>query len=250
MTDKQKPAIHFHDVSFSYGPIKVLEKASFAVHNLEFIALVGPNGSGKTTLLKLLLGLEKPQSGYIEMAAPQSAAPSIGYVPQLPPVDISFPISVAGVVAMGRLHPLSRKLHSQDKAAVKTALEATGLAEFAGRSYTALSGGQRRRVLVARALAANPSLLILDEPAANMDKESEKQLFAILGRLKGRCTILIVTHDMSYVSNLCDRVLCLGDRPGERDVVEHHMRAVDVDGKLRVEHGQSFPADYYDSMEK
>ena len=112
---------------------------------------------------------------------------------------------------MGRLKPLIRRYSAEDRQAVLRALETVELSDLAKRPYNALSGGQRRRVLVARALSADPEMLVLDEPTSNMDAESEERLFNALGSLKGKTTILIVTHDTGFVSSLTDRVLCVGD---------------------------------------
>ncbi len=249
-------AVRFDRVSFSYGPVRVLEDVSFHAHRGEFAALVGPNGSGKTTILKLLLGLEKPASGTVSLfegARDGSRAP-IGYVPQNAGFDQSFPISVREVVRMGRVAPLSRRRRADDDEAVAEALAQCEVSDLAGRQYGALSGGQRRRVLVARALASRPELLVLDEPTANMDSESEGRLFQTLGTLKGKTTILIVTHDSSFVSSLTDVVLCVGERNGEGRagaVVRHRMASAAEAGEiryggnaLRVRHDEVLPDDY------
>jgi len=207
-------AIKFDSVSFSYSDVSVLEDASFHIHKGEFVAMVGPNGSGKTTVLKLLFGLEKPSKGNIIICD------STAYVSQHIPSDNLFPITVRGIVRMGLLHPYKRYL--KDKSSITEALEKTGIADLAHRSYRHLSGGQKRRALVARALAANPNLLVLDEPTANMDSESEARLYETLGSYKGKTTILVVTHDTEFVSSLTDRVLCLGDG---RKVVQHGVEA-------------------------
>ncbi|MDR3342872.1 MAG: metal ABC transporter ATP-binding protein [Treponema sp.] len=221
-------ALRFDGVSFAYGEVPVLEKTGFHIHQGECIALVGPNGSGKTTVLKLLLGLEKPQAGTIEILGERGAPgrDRVGYVPQQAVFDRAFPIVVREVVKMGRLHPFSRKYSAEDKAAVAAALEQVEMTDLAGRPYTSLSGGQRRRVLVARALAAKPGILVLDEPTANMDAESEERLFTTLSKLKGNTTILIVTHDQDFVSSLTDRVLCMGSREnGSHGIVQHRIEA-------------------------
>ena len=223
--------VRFDHVSFSYAAIGVFEKANFHVHHGEFVALVGPNGSGKTTALKLLLGLEKPDSGSITLFEDiqGDGRDKIGYVPQYSGDDPTFPITVHEVVRMGRLKPLSRKFAKDDEKAVIDAMQFTEVTDLAKRLYSALSGGQRRRVMVARALASRPSLLILDEPTANMDSESEDRLFKTLGTLKGSTTIIIVTHDPTFVSSLTDVVFCVGDRQksGEaRTVVMHPTEPV------------------------
>lgn len=220
----------FEKVSFSYGPVHVLEDATFHIHQGDFVALVGPNGSGKTTVLKLLLALVKPDAGSVTLFDGASAAgrDRIGYVPQHADYDPTFPITVAEVVRMGRLRTHSRAFTADDADAVRSALEQAEITDLSLRPYSALSGGQRRRVLVARALAARPLLLILDEPTANMDSESEARLFKTLGTLKGNTTILIVTHDPAFASSLTDIVLCVGDRMARgtaRTIVRHRTEA-------------------------
>jgi zinc transport system ATP-binding protein len=251
----QKIAVQFDSVSFAYGDVPVLENASFHIHRGEFAALVGPNGSGKTTVLKLILGLEQPAAGRITLfGSAQNAAGGqavwrnrLGYVPQQPPADQSFPVTVRDVVRMGLLRP-ARGYSAGARAAVDEAMEQTGIAELAAKSWRALSGGQRRRALVARALAARPELLVLDEPTANMDTESETRLFETLGKLKGGATILIVTHDMDFVSALTGRVLCLGDSAHHRGIVQHRTEAAAGDHhgdshlqEARVLHGENIP---------
>ena len=253
-------AVKFDSVSFSYGETTVLENASFHIHRGEFVALVGPNGSGKTTVLKLLLGIERPAAGKIELFGVSCGSgivqggcawrDRLGYVPQQPPADQTFPISVRDVVRMGLLHPFCGYAGSE-YVLVEDALQQAGIADLGTRSYRALSGGQRRRVLVARALASRPEILILDEPTANMDSESETRLFDTLGGLKKNTTILIVTHDTEFVSVLTDRVLCLGDNEHHRrGFVQHRIGEAESGGgghggtpEARVLHGENIPAD-------
>ncbi|HCO48272.1 MAG TPA: ABC transporter ATP-binding protein, partial [Spirochaetaceae bacterium] len=181
---------------------------------------------GKTTILRLIMGLARPRSGSVEIFGkkPESARAGIGYVPQYMHFDPAFPISVEEVVRMGRLDGF-RKGCEDPKATcpdIDAALELAAVADLRKRSYTALSGGQRRRVLVARALASAPELLILDEPTANMDSKSEERLFSVLGNLKGSTTILIATHDTAFVSSLTDIVLCVGERDKHFGSVVRH----------------------------
>jgi zinc transport system ATP-binding protein len=196
--------VRFDSVSFSYGTVNILDKVTFSVYRGECVATVGPNGSGKTTALKLLLGLEKPDSGRIELFCTKNR---IGYVPQNLIFNRSLPITVYDVVKMGRLKPLSRTFNSSDREAVYAALEQVKLGTLASKPYNTLSGGQKRRILLARALAALPDLLVLDEPTANMDSESEQGLFETFLRLKGRTTLFVVSHDTGFVSQLTDRIL-------------------------------------------
>jgi zinc transport system ATP-binding protein len=221
------PAILFDSVSFSYGNGPVLKNAGFEVRRREFAALIGPNGSGTTTVLKLLLGLERPQSGVIEILGTRAAANrgplnrnGIGYVPQQAPFDRGFPIPVREVVKMGRLRPWSRSFNTEDRAAVEEALEQAEITGIADRPYAKLSGGQRRRVLVARALASRPDLLVLDEPTANMDAESEERLSGTLEKLKGKATILIVTHDLNFAAGLAGQVLRMGNHAERYGIVD------------------------------
>jgi zinc transport system ATP-binding protein len=149
---------------------------------------------------------------------------------------------------MGRFCGLSRKYGPADKAAVEEAMAQAEVTDLSPRPYSALSGGQRRRVLVARALASKPGILILDEPTANMDAESEERLYKTLGKLKGGTTILIVTHDTEFVSFLTDRVLCMGMnvRARQGSIAQHR---IEVSGGLhgcgdsRVLHDESIPGD-------
>ena len=245
-------AVKFDSVFFSYDNVPVLENISFHIHRGEFVALIGPNGSGKTTILKLLLGLEKPASGRIELfgSRPSESNARPGYVPQQPPVDQRFPIIVHDVVRMGLLRPAG-SYAAADKAALTLVMKQAEVEELSLKPYYALSGGQRRRVLVARALAAQPELLILDEPTANMDSESEELLFKTLGSLKGKTTVLIVTHDTGFVSALTDRVLCLDYDNGNRRIVQHRTEAAgkgrhssETSGhNARVLHEENIPAD-------
>ncbi|MDR0389777.1 MAG: metal ABC transporter ATP-binding protein [Spirochaetaceae bacterium] len=236
--------LHFEDVSFSYGNLRVLNHTSFHIHQGEFITLAGPNGAGKTTILKLMLGLEVPTGGTVQVlgTSPVNARNRVGYVPQQAGFDETFPITVEEVVGMGALRPLSRRFSRGSREAVKKALDRTSTAGLSGRSYNALSGGQRRRVLVARALASEPELLILDEPTANMDLESEAELSRTLAELKGTTTILVVTHDMEFVSSLTNRVLCLEQGVGER-VVQHKITELLGRDRAGVIHGVSIAGD-------
>ena len=246
-------AVQFDSVSFAYGDVPVLESASFHIHQGEFAALIGPNGSGKTTVLKLILGLERPAAGRITLFGSAAGAAEgkaadwrnrLGYVPQHAPADRSFPVTVHDVVRMGLLRP-SQGYNAGARAAVVEAMEQADIADLASKPWRALSGGQRRRVLVARALAARPELLILDEPTANMDEESEARLFETLGKLKGSATILIVTHDHDFVSALTGRVLCLGDDSHRHEILQHRTEAAEVGdiNRVHVLHGENISDD-------
>lgn len=208
-------------VTFGFGRRPVLEGITFELRAGEAACLVGPNGGGKTTLLRLLLGLLEPQSGEIELLGqrPLEARPEVGYMPQYLHYDQRFPITVEEVVRQGRpgQGPFGW-LSREDRQVAARALDEVGLTARAKEPFAELSGGQRQRVLIARALACEPKVLLLDEPTAMVDVTVERDLREVLERLKGQMTILLVSHDLAFVSSLVDRVLCV-----QRTLVEHPM---------------------------
>jgi len=210
------------DVSFSYGQTLVLEGVGLSIGQGDFACVVGPNGGGKTTLLKLILGLLKPSGGSVRVlgADPVRARARVGYVPQHWTFDLQFPMQVIDVVLMGRMG--GGRWYGQHRAADRKAacdaLAEMGLAALAERSFGALSGGQRQRVLIARALASAPELLLLDEPTANVDVKAGSDLLQLLKHLNARMTVVMVTHDLGFVSSLVNRVVCVN-----RTVAVHPM---------------------------
>jgi zinc transport system ATP-binding protein len=203
------PAISFAEVSFSYAAAPVLENASFEIPAGSVTAVAGPNGGGKTTLLRLALGLEKPERGRIRILgeSPEKARPRVGYMPQMLRVDPLLPMTVLGVVLMGLIRPGRLWTGRTDKQAALAALESVGMAHAARRQFASLSGGERQRVLIARAVVSGPELLLFDEPTAMIDSASQGSFAAILERLRGSATIVLVTHDVGFVSDKVDRVL-------------------------------------------
>ena len=207
------PVISVHGVSFAYDGDLVLRDVCLEVAPRDFACMVGPNGGGKTTLLKLILGLLAPAAGRITVfgGPPQEARTRIGYMPQHAQVDLRFPVSVADVVLMGRLGRAEimgpyRRAHRD---AAGQALREVGLYDLRQRPFGTLSGGQRQRTLIARALAAEPELLLLDEPTANLDAPAESDLYELLRRLNERLTIVMVTHDLGFVSRFVRTVICV-----------------------------------------
>jgi len=207
------PAIVLENLTFSYGGTPVLENVNATIDVEDFACLVGPNGGGKTTLIKLVLGLLRPDSGRVTLFGrpPRETRSRVGYVPQYFQFDLFFPIKVLDVVLMGRLdrHRAFGHYAHKDADAARDALAQVDLPNLADRPFAALSGGQRQRVLIARALAAQPDLLILDEPMANIDPAVQNELYEVLKALLGRLTIVMVTHDMGFVSTLVNRVVCV-----------------------------------------
>ncbi len=220
------PAIELKDVSFSYGGPTVLDRVSLEVRAGEFLGVVGPNAGGKSTLIKLILGLLVPDSGLIRLlgARPEQGRRRAGYVPQYPPFARDFPITVEQTVLMGRLGQ-GRMLggwRRADREAARHAMDSTQIADLARRRLHTLSGGQLQRVLVARALACEPQVLLLDEPTANIDMRLETDIFDLLRGLNRDMTILVVSHDIAFVSRYVERVACVN-----RTLMCHSAAAID-----------------------
>jgi zinc transport system ATP-binding protein len=217
------PAIELRNVNFSYQAVPVLEDVNLTIHDRESICIVGPNGGGKTTLLRLLLGQLRPTQGEVRIFGkpPQEARLQIGYMPQRSEYDSMFPVTVMDVVLMGRLGRPGLQgwlgwYGRKDRAAAHEALEQVHLGDAGRRNFAALSGGQRQRVLIARALCCQPELLLLDEPTANVDSLVEARLFDELRQLAQRMTVVLVSHDLGFVTSLVQRVVCVN-----RQVVTH-----------------------------
>jgi len=198
--------------AFNHGPV-ILKDINLNVAPGEFIGVVGPNGGGKTTLLKLILGLLKPNSGTITVLgrSPELAHHLVGYVPQFSSFDRDFPISVEQVVLSGRLGKTSwlGKYTLKDKKKIATILNQLEIANLLKNSISELSGGQLQRVMIARALACEPKILLLDEPTANIDIHAEKNIFDLLKIINQTVTIILVSHDIGFVSHYIHRVACV-----------------------------------------
>lgn len=207
-------ALSCHGMSFRYDQHPVLTNVNLSIPPGDFVCIVGPNGSGKTTLLKLGLGLIKPTEGKIEVFGlkPEQASRRIGYVPQHPRLDPLFPVTALDVTLMGRLGTTRSfgPWHGDDQEAAKASLDEVGLADRADRHFASLSGGQKQRVLIARALAGEPELLLLDEPTAGLDAHVEEGFYRLLEELNQRLTIVMVSHDLGFVSGFVKSVVCVG----------------------------------------
>jgi zinc transport system ATP-binding protein len=216
-----KPAVVRLDrVSVTYGDLLVLEDVSLEVARGAFLAVIGPNGSGKTTLLKVMLGLVRPTQGEVRVfdRAPwllRSDRQRIGYCPQGVAVDLHFPVRAGEVVLMGRYGRIGlvRRPSAADRAAARRAMERVGVAELADRPIARLSGGERQRVFLARALAAEPELLLLDEPTTGVDTAATESLFELLRSLHDAgITVVVVSHDVGVVASYVDGVACINRR--------------------------------------
>jgi ABC-type Mn2+/Zn2+ transport system ATPase subunit len=204
-------------VSVGYNGQPVLEGLSFSVPSGASVAVVGPNGAGKSTLFKMLVGLLPVRSGQITIHGRPLGVHQdcVAYVPQREEVDWRFPVTVSDVVLMGRFGRLGwfRQPGSADRRAARSALSQMGIADLAGASISDLSGGQQQRVFLARALAQEPHILLLDEPFTGVDAVTQEATLALLDELHARgVTVLVSTHDLNLAAQRFERVLLLNRR--------------------------------------
>lgn len=208
--------IETEDVSYAYGETPAVRGISVAVEPGTFLGLIGPNGSGKTTLLHLMLGLKTPDLGTVRLFGEPATAfedgHRIGYVSQqATDRGDTMPVSVREVVSMGRFPLVGHgRLRQADEDEVDAALERVGIDDLAARRISRLSGGQRQRAFIARALAKDADLLVLDEPTVGVDAESRSAFYDLLGELNEQgMTILLVEHDIETVTEHADEILCI-----------------------------------------
>lgn len=209
-------AIALNHVWAGYNSEPILEDINLVVKELDFIGLIGPNGGGKSTLVKVLLGLIKPMKGSVKIMgrAVNLGRKYIGYVPQSCEFDRQFPVRVHEVVRMGRLgkRRLLQPYNKKDNEIVNKVLEQVGMLELGSYPIGELSGGQRQRVYIARALAAEPQILLLDEPTASVDPKQKNSIYELLGKLNQSVTILMISHDLGAISTYVKTVGCLNRR--------------------------------------
>ncbi|MDQ1439524.1 MAG: hypothetical protein QOK43_3153 [Acidimicrobiaceae bacterium] len=202
-------------LGFSYGDQRVVDDVSLAVAPGEFVALVGPNGAGKSTLLRLLLGLLEPTSGWVRLFGepPKEMRDRwrLGYVPQRLAVPADLPATVAEVVAAGRLARTGwrRRFRAADRIEIEHAMESVSLLDLRDRPVRELSGGQQQRAFIAKALAGQPDLLVLDEPVAGVDAESQERFRDSLVHLvrMHAAAVLLVSHELGAVADDLNRVV-------------------------------------------
>lgn len=227
-------------LSVDYGRSRVLRNVSLLVREKEFLGIIGPNGGGKTTLLKAILGLISPSAGEIILfgQTPRKGRKHTGYVPQQSVFDRAFPITVQEVVLTGCLrdklipfHRYSRK----DKELIAELLHKVGIYDLRERQIGSLSGGEFQKMLIARTLAINPRMLILDEPTASVDVNSRTQIYSLLKELNRDITIILVTHDLTAISSHVRSMACLNKKmhyhgePELNEVVIGEMYGCPVD---------------------
>jgi len=267
--DKPTPALAVRNLWSGYDGKPVLEAVNFQIDRGDMVGIIGPNGSGKSTLIKTVLGLVKPMRGEVSILGGDGAPERelVGYTPQTELVDWDFPVTVADVALMGRYsgRGLFRRTTKEDREAADAALELVKMIDLRNRLIGELSGGQRRRVLLARAMAHDPKLLLLDEPMAGLDATAQHQLLDLLDELREKgATVVLSTHDLSCVSSRCDKAACLNRKliafgkpsevlneevlgktfgthllmvhlDGQAYAVQHHTH---VDGTTEVDHSE------------
>lgn len=209
----EQEAISLHNLYAGYNQQVVLEDLNLVVKELDFVGIIGPNGGGKTTLIKVLLGLIPPLQGEVKILGLPliQGRRYIGYVPQSMEFDREFPIRVDQVVRMGRLgkRRLCRPYNAKDEQIVTQSLEQVGMSDLASRSIGELSGGQRQRVYIARALASEPRILLLDEPTASVDPQMKTSIYELLKQLNDYMTIVMISHDIGAISAYVKTIGCL-----------------------------------------
>lgn len=221
-------AVKIENLSVYYGQTPAISGVCLDIEEGEYLGIIGPNGGGKTTLLKAILGIVPINSGKIDIYNKQIGRNRgiIGYVPQFAVMDKRFPISVLEVVLTGRLKQgLSPffKFSKEDKVEAHKVLERVSMQHLSDRQVSELSGGEFQRMLIARALATDPKILILDEPTASVDVKSREQIYNLLGELNKDMTIILVTHDLLAVASKVNKLACLNEKlvyHGEPELTE------------------------------
>jgi len=216
-TLEQPLALDVRGLSVRYQSVVALEDITFQLSAQETLGIIGPNGGGKSSLMKSILGLVKPWQGSVQVLGQPNTDQRklIGYMPQIEDVEWNFPVTVADVALMGRYarRGLFRRPSRADRAAAEASLQRLGIYDLRHRLIGELSGGQRRRVLLARALANQPSLLLMDEPMAGLDAKAQHQLLDIIDELRDEgTTVVLSTHDLSCVSTCAAKVACLNQK--------------------------------------
>ncbi|MCC6455325.1 MAG: metal ABC transporter ATP-binding protein [Caldilineaceae bacterium] len=242
--DASAPALELEGVTVRYEGMPALDNVSFSVRRGDQVAVVGPNGAGKSTLFNVITGILKPQQGIVRIAG---SGPNghicVGYVPQRNRIDWRFPVSVSDVVMMGRVGKMGllRRPGRVDRQRVQEALAQVGMSAFANRQIGELSGGQQQRVFLARAIAQEAELLLLDEPLAGLDIPSQEAILRILAEMRAEgITLLIATHDLNQAAEQFDQMMLLNRRvvaygaPAQVLTTENLARA--YGGQLHVVH--------------
>jgi len=250
-----EPIVRVRGVQLYRDRQEVLRNVNLEVEKGEILGIVGPNGGGKTSLLRLILGLDKPSSGGVDLFG-QSVSRfrewhRVGYIPQhAVAFDPNFPATVRETVLLGRVASRGafRWFRKEDLDVARSAIELCGLSGLENRRVGALSGGEKQRVFIAKAIASRPDLLVMDEPTAGVDPESERRFYDLLGRLKDELglTVIFVSHDLGVVSARVDRVACLNrtlvyEGPPRALHDEDLLRRLYGGGTVTIAHSEDAP---------
>lgn len=214
--ETNQPILDVQHVGVRYNGHVALENITFHLHESERVAVVGPNGAGKSTLFKVVAGVLQPDTGDVKIfgSLPRGHV-CIGYIPQRSQVDWNFPVTVADVVMMGRsakLGPLNWP-HKKDWEFVHHALETVEMSSLSSRQINQLSGGQQQRMFIARALAQESELMLMDEPLTGLDAPSQEGILNLLDRMKKEnVTVMVATHDLDQAETHFDRIMLLNNR--------------------------------------
>ncbi|RKD29559.1 metal ABC transporter ATP-binding protein [Thermohalobacter berrensis] len=200
--------VEVKNVSVHYGNVCALNGVNLKIKKGDFLGIIGPNGGGKTTLLKVILGLTKPSSGKVI----KKNGTTISYVPQFSSFSRGFPIKVLDVILMGRLKKGINFFHRYSKEDIEKAdyiMEKLQISKFRDRQIGQLSGGQLQKVLIARALAVEPNILLLDEPTASLDTNSKTEIYQLLKSINKDVTVVLVSHDIGTISSYVKSIACI-----------------------------------------
>ncbi|MDX1599919.1 MAG: metal ABC transporter ATP-binding protein [Anaerolineales bacterium] len=216
MNEQREPAVEATGLSAGYNGEPAIEELEFRLPQGAQAAVVGPNGAGKTTLFKVIAGIMSPTGGSIRVHGHRPGQHlCVTYVPQRSAVDWAFPVTVRDVVMMGRTHKIGyfRWPRNQDRTHVQRALQQVNMASMAERQIGELSGGQQQRVFLARALAQEPEIVLLDEPLSGLDVPSQSAILGVLRRMRDQgVTVMVATHDLNLAAENFEHVMLLNQR--------------------------------------
>lgn len=208
----RKDIIELKNVSFSYNGEEIIKNVNLKIYERDFLGVVGPNGGGKTTLIKLILGLLKPDSGEIKVfgKSPKRGRREIGYLSQFEDVDFNYPITVEQVIMASTLgNSLFKRFSEEDRKTAKDAMKKMKILGLKDKMLSELSGGEKQRVFISRAIASNPKVIILDEPTANIDIKMKEGLYRILKEINKEIAVVIVDHNLELISKYAKEVACI-----------------------------------------
>src|SRR6056297_3441871 len=225
-------AVEIENLKVCYKDNCVLKNVNMKVAEGEFLGIIGPNGGGKTTLAKVILGIKKANAGNVLVYGmkPEKARGLVGYVPQFTTFEKDFPISVGEVVLTGLLGKAKpfRKYGKKELLKADAIMERVGISHLKKNGVKTLSGGETQKMLIARALAISPKILILDEPTASIDTKSKEAIYDLLKQLNSEMTIILITHDLGVISSYVESIACLnaelfyhGKSEINENIIEH-----------------------------